>query len=104
MAKTLRNSQIRRDRRGIMALLRMCYPGSMEGEEVYTTIVDSNPTYERSYLVKDMNYLHEKGYVSFRGNAGIDVMRISVQDCSFKLTAKGTEVADQIVDDPALDI
>lgn len=104
MAKTVRNSQIKRDRRGIMALLRMCYPGSMEGEELYLTIADSNPAYERTFLVKDMNYLHEKGYATFKGNAGIDVMRISVQDCQFRLTAKGTEVADRIVDDPALDI
>lgn len=104
MAKTERNSRIKRDRRAIIAALRMIYPGSMEGEELFRIVLDANPEYTRVFLVRDCTYLNEKDYVKFRGNAGIDVMRISVQHCQFSLTAKGTDVADQLIEDPTLDI
>lgn len=104
MAKTERNTQIKRDRRGVIAALRLIYPRWMEGEELYRIILDANPEYSRTFLVRDMNYLNEKNYVAFKGNAGIDVMSISVQHCQFKLTATGCDVADRLVDDATLDI
>ena len=104
MAKTLHNSQIKRDRRSLLGALRTVYPGWMEGEELYLLIVDVNPEYDRRICVKDLFYLNEKGYLRFKGNAGIDVHTISVKNCLFQLTAKGTEVADRLVDDPTLEV
>lgn len=104
MAKTLRNTQIKRDRRAILASLNLIFPRWMEGEELYRIILDGNPEYDRRFLVRDANYLNEKSYLAFKGNAGIDVHSISVKDCMFKLTAAGTDVANQMVDDPTLDI
>jgi hypothetical protein len=104
MAKTARNNQIRRDRRKALQVLRMIYPGWMDGEELFRILLDTNPEYGRPLLVKDANYLHEKSYLEYRGNAGIDVHSISVKDCQFKLTAAGTDVADRLVDDPTLEI
>lgn len=99
-----RGLQIKRDRRSIMALLNMNYPRYMAGEEVFRIVLDGNPEYDRRWLVKDMTYLHERGYVEFKGLAGIAARTISVQHCQFKLTACGTDVANQIVEDPTLDI
>lgn len=104
MAKTERNLQIKRDRRHVAQILNMIYPGHMDGEEIYRTMLDMNPSYTRNALVKDMNYLREKGYIGFRRADGTDAHSISVKDCQFRLTAAGTDVANQIVDDPAMDI
>ncbi|MCB9852778.1 MAG: hypothetical protein H6819_06755 [Phycisphaerales bacterium] len=104
MAKTERNLQIKRDRRHIVTVLNMIFPGYMDGEELYRTVLDMNPAYTRLYLTKDMHYLRDKGYVTYRRADGTDALSITVKDCQFKLTANGTDVANQIVDDPALDI
>lgn len=104
MAASARSAQIMRDRRAILATLGMIYPRWMVGEELYHIILDGNPEYDRRTLVKDMNYLNEKGYAAFKGNAGIDVHSISVKNCMFKLTADGTDVANEIVRDPTLEV
>lgn len=105
MAKTAQNSQIKRDRRNILATLNMIYPGTMSGEELYLILIDANPTYTRVYLAKDLHYLNEKMYVGVKGAHGIDAVGLRVtQDHLYFLTARGTEVAQQIVDDPALEI
>lgn len=104
MAKTTDNKQIKRDRRTLLGGLRYVYPKWMEGEELYLLVVDVNPEYKRNLCVRDLFYLNEKGYLRFKGNAGIDVQHISVADCVFQLTAKGTEVADRLVDDPTLEV
>lgn len=105
MANTHHNSQIKRDRRAILSALRMTYPGSLGGEDLYLVLIDGNPEYRRTFLSKDLHYLNEKGYLKFKGAHKIDVPSIRVDnEHLYSLTAKGTEVADQIVDDPALEI
>lgn len=104
MAKTLRNLQIKRDRRHIVTVLNMIFPGFMDGEELYRTVLDMNPDYTRGFLAKDIHYLRDKGYVIYRRADGTETLSITVRDCQFKLTANGTDVANRIVDDPALDI
>jgi hypothetical protein len=54
--------------------------------------------------VKDAHYLHEKGYLKFRGKNGLDVRTLSVKHCQFTLTADGADVADLIKDEPTLGI
>lgn len=97
-----RSSQIKRDRRQILRTLRMVYGGWMHGEELFRIVLDSNPEYSRSLLVKDMSYLCEKGYAIFRGDSGIEAHAISVANCEFRLTANGCDVADLLVKDPTL--
>lgn len=104
VAKTERNSQIKRDRRKILALLRTIFPGWMRGEELYLHVLDSNPLYDRVLCVKDLTYLNLKGYIRFRGEHNLDARTVSVKQCEFSLTATGSEVAEEILADPALDI
>jgi len=104
MAKTLRNLKIQRDRRHVVATLNMIFPGYMDGEELYRTVLDMNPEYTRSFLAKDLHYLRDKGYLTHRRRDGTDEPGITIRECQFKLTADGTDVANKFVDDPALDI
>lgn len=100
----LRSSQIKRDRRQIIRTLKMIYAGWMHGDELFRIVLDVNPEYSRNLMVKDMNYLCEKGYVAFRGDSGIEAHAISAVHCEFKLTAAGCDVADRMVKDPTLDV
>lgn len=105
MAKTLRNSQIKRDRRNILATLNTVYAGSMNGEELFLILLDANPNYERRFLAKDLHYLSEKEYLKCKGAHGVDVVGLRVdKDHLYYLTYKGNEVAEAIVSDPALEI
>lgn len=99
-----RNSRIRRDRRTILGALNTIYPGSMPGDELFAIVLGVNPEYARHYLVRDLTYLAERRYVEFRGLDGLDQQTISVKRCAFRLTAAGTDVANQMVVDPAIDI
>lgn len=99
-----RSSQIKRDRRAILRTLKMIYPGWMPGDELFRLILDSNPEYTRTLLVKDMTYFEEKKYIAFKGDSGIEAMSINVKHCLFKITAAGSDVADQLVKDPTLDV
>ena len=97
-----RNSKIMRDRRTLLGALNMIYPGHMPGDELFRVVLGVNPEYTRTFLVKDMTYLNEKGYIAFRGLGGLDAASISVRRCAFRLTANGTDVANRIVTDPTL--
>jgi hypothetical protein len=99
-----RAARIKRDRRHIVAALRQVYPGWLKGEELFLCILDLNPEYDRRLLVKDLNYLSEKGYVAWKGNEQIDEPNISVKRCAFKATALGTELADKLVKDPTMEV
>ncbi len=103
-AADTRSSQIKRDRRAILRHLRMVYPGWMPGEELFRLVLDSNPEYTRSLLVKDLNYFQEKGYTIFKGDGGIEAISIAVKHCLFRITAVGSDVADKLVKDPTLDV
>ena len=104
MAKTPENSQIKRDRRHIISVLNACFPGHMDGEELYRHIVDMNPNFTRVLLVRDLNYLHGKDYLTFRDKNGFDVRSLSVKDCQFKLTPLGTDLGHEIIEDPTISI
>jgi hypothetical protein len=104
MAKTEANSQIKRDRRTVLATLRMIYPRWMDGEELYLIVLNCNPEYDRRLLVKDLSYLNEKDYVAWKGADNLDAKTISVKACIFRLTAAGTDIANGLVDDPTLEV
>lgn len=104
MAKTIGNSRIRRDRRTILAALNMCFPGSLDGEELFAVVLDGNPEYARTFLVRDLVYLRDKGYLGVKRIDGTVVRAIEIRACKFALTAAGTDVANQLVDDPTLEV
>jgi hypothetical protein len=104
VAKTIANSQIKRDRRVILAALNMCWPGSMPGEELFAIILDGNPEYTRTFLVRDLVYLRAKGYLAISRLDGLTLDSIQVDAIKSVLTADGTDVANQLRGDPTLEV
>jgi hypothetical protein len=104
MAKTDKNLRIKRDRRAIMASLNMCYPGSLPGDELFNIVLDGNPEYTRTFLIRDWFYLRDKKYIEITRIDGTTMRNVSVDLCKCVLTAAGTDVANQLVDDPTLDV
>ena len=96
--------EIRECRNLLLDTLRAVYPGSLSGETLYRIMLGSFPEYTRSYCVKDLYYLEQKGYVHRKGLTG--KLDRSVAWCSAKwsLTASGNEVANKLINDPALEV
>lgn len=100
-----KNSIIMRDRRTIMAALNMVFPGRMPGEEIYTIVLGTNPEYTRVFAMRDLSYLVEKGYLSHGGANGLGAPpNPTVHESTYRLTAHGTDLANQIVHDPTLSL
>lgn len=74
----------------------------LRSESLYRTVVGFDPDYNKGYFRKDVDYLHEKGYIRFVDDAigGCDCF----EDRYLKLTAAGNEIANGINIDPALEI
>ena len=99
-----RASRIKADRRALLTYLNMVYPRWVPGEELFLIRLDDNPEYSRTLLVRDMDYLSERGYIAFKSVSGRDVRNNSCKDCKFKITANGTDFANKIMEDPRLEI
>ena len=94
---------IKRIRSEILVALRMLYPAALQAEQIMRSLLVLFPTLEFDQLKRDLHYLTEKGYLerivaeTENGN-GLTPWRKRW----FRLTAKGVEVADRCIDDPAL--
>ena len=94
---------IKRIRNEIPVGLRMLYPAALQAEQIMRSLLVLFPTLEFDQLKRDLHYLTEKGYLerivaeTENGN-GLTPWRKRW----FRLTAKGVEVADRCIDDPAL--
>lgn len=91
----IRAQQIKAVRRHILDVLKMAYPGELTFADICAVL----PLVEEFYLRRDAEYLCDKGYVVWRN----ETRNMSYEKRSFKLTAKGMEIADRINTDPALE-
>ena len=103
MANGRETRTIKRIRNEILVGLRMLYPAALQAEQIMRSLLVLFPTLEFDQLKRDLHYLTEKGYLerivaeTENGN-GLTPWRKRW----FRLTAKGVEVADRCIDDPAL--
>ena len=94
---------IKRIRNEILVELKMLYPAALQAKQIMRGLLVLFPTLEFDQLKRDLHYLAEKGYLerivadTENGN-GLTPWRTRW----FRLTAKGVEVADRCIDDPAL--
>ena len=94
---------IKRIRNELLVALKMLYPAALQAEQIMRSLLVLFPTLEFDQLKRDLHYLTEKGYLerivaeTENGN-GLTPWRKRW----FRLTAKGVEVADRCIDDPAL--
>ena len=94
---------IKRIRSEILVALRMLYPAALQAEHIMRSLVVLFPTLEFDQVKRDLHYLAAKGYLErivakTETGSGLTPWRKRW----FRLTAKGVEVADRCIDDPAL--
>jgi len=95
---------IREQRNALMSTLCACYPGAFEGEKLFRVMLGIFPDYTRSFAVKDLFYLEAKGYVQRLNRLGQVDKTQSWSTARWRLTATGNEVANRLVEDPALEV
>lgn len=103
MHRDERALEISEDLKNVVGVLNMRYPHYIRGETVFNAMIATNTEYTKQRLIRDLSYLNEKGYAKFRGNQGIEVPAITINGCSFALTASGFELANGLKQDKALE-
>ena len=96
---------IKKIRREILVNLKMVYPASLQGQDLFTTLLNIFPDYEWAIFRQDLAYLIEKGYVErTMPTSGGDANLVPWKKRWFDLTASGVEIADQVRHDEALEV
>ena len=103
MHRSERALEISEDLKNVMGVMNTRYPNFIRGETIFKAMLAVNVEYTKQRLIRDLSYLSEKGYAKYRGNAGFEVEGISVNGCSFALTATGFQVANGLSVDAALE-
>jgi len=104
MSDDVRVLLIRECRNLLLDTLRAVYPGNLSGEKLYRILLGSFPEYTRIFAVKDLYYLEQKGYVQRRGLTGKVDRATDWRSARWSLTAAGNEVANDLIEDPALEV
>lgn len=104
MAKDERAVAITEDIKLVLGVLNMRYPNFVPGETVFKAVLGASTDYTKTRLLRDMNYLNEKGYVKFRGLNLTEPRALTVNGCAFALTDDGFEVANRLRGDDVLDV
>lgn len=107
MANGRSSRQIKRFRNEMLVALKMLYPAPLQAEQLFRSLLGIFPTLEWHAFRRDLSYLCEKGYLqrvvadteAEAGSARLTPWRKRW----FRLTSSGLEVADHVVNDPALD-
>ncbi len=104
MANGRASRQIKRIRNEILVALKMLYPAPLQAEQLFRSLLCLFPTLEWDPFRRDLAYLCEKGYLR-RVVADLerDERLTPWRKRWFRLTSSGLEVADRLIDDPALD-
>ena len=103
MHRDERALEISEDIKNVLGILNMRYPNFIRGDTIFKSMLVTNVEYTKQRLIRDFAFLSQKGYVMYRGNRGVEAQGISVNECSFALTAEGYEVANGLTSDQALE-
>ena len=95
---------IKRIRSELLVVLKVVYPGALRAEQIMRSLLVLFPTLDFDQLKRDLHYLSEKGYLGrviteIENGDGLTPWRKRW----FRLTARGVEVADRCINDPALE-
>lgn len=95
--------ETKRIRNEVLIALKVVYPAALQAQHLMRSLLVLFPALEFDQLRRDLHYLSEKGYLE----------RIYVDDRDngltprrrrwFRLTARGLELADRCICDPALE-
>ncbi len=98
-------SRIKRVRNEILVTLNRTFPASLQSKSIMNCLIAVFPDMEWGYLIKDIEYLLKKGYIERLiddGEKGREEMT-SYKNRWWRLTAEGKEIADDVIDDEALE-
>ena len=101
MSHKLEATRIKQQRGFLLTNLNLFYPSPVQLGSLYRTLCE-DPLYNRALYKKDITYFQQKGYIEFVDDAigGADEFDKKV----VRLSAKGKEIAEQTMTDPALEI
>ena len=107
MANGRSTQQIKRVRSEILVALKMLYPAPLQAEQLFRSLLSIFPTLEWELFKRDLAYLCEKNYlqrVIADTEGGPDTAGLTPwRKRWLRLTSSGLEIADHVVNDPALD-
>lgn len=95
---------IKRVRNEILVALKVVYPGGLQAEQIFRSLLILFPTMEFDHLRRDLHYLSEKTYIA-RAVADFEKDQVMTpwRRRWFRLTTSGIELADRCIQDPALE-
>jgi hypothetical protein len=95
---------IKQSRQIILESLNITYPSPMMVRSLMFAIISSvNMAYNENLVLKDLTYLQDKGYLTIVEKVGLSPI-LPFEKRLVRLTAKGKEIAERTMSDPALEI
>lgn len=97
---------MKHQRNSLLSNLATMYPGSMLGEKLYRVMISLYPDYDRRRCFKDLYYLEEKGYAARKTPSGKPDTdkRTPWSEANWHATARGNELAYELITDPAMEV
>jgi len=104
MANGRDTKEIKRIRNELVVALKVVYPAALQSEQLLRSLLVLFPTLEFEQVKRDCHYLTEKGYIErVSTDSESDASLTPWRRRWFRLTARGMELADQCIHDPALE-
>lgn len=91
-------------RNHILDTINRYYPNAIKVRTLLRAVLLIQPDYDLGLASKDLHYLAAKGYITIRQADRRLALGETFADRLVDITASGKEIADQIIDDPALEI
>lgn len=96
--------EIKRVRNEMLVALKMLYPAALQAEQLMRSLLSLFPALEWDHFRRDLAYLSEKGYLQrVVADTESDERLTPWRQRWFRLTSRGVELAEHLIDDPALD-
>ncbi len=103
MAGGPQGENVKRVRNEILVALLMIYPAALQADQLLRSLLALFPTLEWQQIKRDIFYLAEKGYVQrVVADTEEDERLTPWRRRWFRITPTGMEVADRLINDPAI--
>jgi hypothetical protein len=103
MANGRTPEEIRQVRYETLVALKMIYPAALQADQILRSLLSLFPTLEWECFRRDLIYLAEKNYVQrVVAQSEPDARLTPWRKRWFRLTARGVELAEDLIRDPAL--
>jgi hypothetical protein len=100
-----RTQLIRQQRNLLLSNLSTCWPGGINGEQLYRVMLGLFPDYDKRSCVKDLYYLEAKRYAQRKNpKTGKVSDTCDWKEAMWYVTPQGNEVANSLVVDPAIEL